>query len=205
MMWPPHMPLARGPHLFHAIIGFPPNLMGGDAFSYRPMTPDGFPMPNSFGMAPRGFRPYGPRFSSDFAGPAFGLMFRGPPPGGFSMMRGPTRAPFMGRTGVGANAAARADIPFGGPPFYSRPPSQDSNRAKGDRKAPNSYRNDGADQVTAVVGQQQQIGKAEEQDHYSAGNSHKSHQSESEDEAPRRSKYGERKKKRRSKETDTNS
>ncbi|KAK4421049.1 cleavage and polyadenylation specificity factor 30 [Sesamum alatum] len=68
MMWPPHMPLARGARPFPGIRGFPPNMMSGDGFSYGPVNPDGFPMPDPFGMAPRGFGPYGPRFSGDFAG-----------------------------------------------------------------------------------------------------------------------------------------
>ncbi|KAL0290329.1 UNVERIFIED_CONTAM: cleavage and polyadenylation specificity factor 30 [Sesamum calycinum] len=149
MMWPPHMPLARGSRPFPGIRGFPPNMMSGDGFSYGPVNPDGFPMPDPFGMAPRGFVPYGPRFSGDFAGPAPGMMFPGRPSGGFGMMMGPGRAPFMGGMGVGAAAAARAGRPVGMAPFYPPPPSQqsqNSNRAKRDLKAPSSDKNDGPDQ-----------------------------------------------------------
>ncbi|KAI3455939.1 hypothetical protein Pfo_012602 [Paulownia fortunei] len=218
MMWPPQMPLARGARPFPGMRGFPPNLMGGDGFSYGPMNPDGFPMPDLFGMAPRGFGPYGPRISGDFAGPASGMMFPGRPSGGFGMMMGPGRAPFMGGMGVGATAAARAGRPVGMLPFYAPPPtqpSQNSNRAKRDQKAPTGDRNNGSDEGKGQemagsvggpgdVGQYQQRGKAQQHDHYSAGNSHRNDESESEDEAPRRSRHGEGKKKRRSLEADSN-
>ncbi|KAK4399412.1 cleavage and polyadenylation specificity factor 30 [Sesamum angolense] len=172
MMWPPHMPLARGARAFHGIRGFPPNLVAGDGFSYRPMNHDGFPMPDPFG-----------------------------------------RPPFMGGMGVGATPAARASRPLGIAPFYMPPPtqpSQNSNQAKRDQNAPNSDRNEGSahakDQEMAGSagdeGQYQQRGKAQ-QDHYSAGNSLRNDESESEDEAPRRSRHGEGKKQRRSLETDS--
>ncbi|KAL0363623.1 UNVERIFIED_CONTAM: cleavage and polyadenylation specificity factor 30 [Sesamum calycinum] len=214
IMWPPHMPLARGARAFHGIRGFPPNLVAGDGFSYGPMNHDGFPMPDPFGMAPRSLSPYGPRFSGDFAGPTSGMMFPVRPSGGFGMMMGPGRPPFMGGMGVGPTPAARASRPLGIAPFYMPPPtqpSQNSNRAKRDQKAPNSDRNEGSahakDQEMAGSagdeGQYQQRGKAQ-QDHYSAGNSLRSDESESEDEAPRRSRHGEGKKQRRSLETDAN-
>ncbi|KAG8365658.1 hypothetical protein BUALT_Bualt18G0128900 [Buddleja alternifolia] len=202
MMWPPHMPLARGARPF--MRGFPPNIMGGDGFSYGPMNPDGFPMPDLFGMAPRGFGPYGPRFAGDFAGPAAGMMFPGRPSGGFGMMMGPGRAPFMG---VGGLPAVRAGRPVGMPPFY--PPqqsqaSQNPNRGKKDLKTSISDRNDISDQISGPrnEGGYQQRGKAQQDDHYSGGNSYRNDESESEDEAPRRSRHGEGKKKKRSSEAD---
>lgn len=217
MMWPPHMPLARGARPFPGMRGFPPNMMGGDGFSYGPVNPDGFPMPDPFGMAPRGFGPYGPRFSGDFAGPASGMMFPGRPSGGFGMMMGPGRAPFMGGMGPGAAATVRAGRPVGVAPFYPPPPlqpSQNSNRVKRDLKAPSSDRNDGPDQGKGQEisgstgghgdeGRNQQRGKPQQEDHYSAGNSYRNDESESEDEAPRRSRHGEGKKKRRSLEADS--
>ncbi|KAL6544944.1 30-kDa cleavage and polyadenylation specificity factor 30 [Orobanche minor] len=211
MMWPPHMPLARGPpRPFHGIRGFPPNMMGGDGFSYGPMNPEGFPMPDPFGMAPRGFGPYGPRFPGDFMGPASGMMFPGRPANPFGMMMGPGlgpgRAHFMGGVGVGA---VRGGRPGGVPPFYPQgpqPPSQNTNRAKRDQIAPSNDRNDssfdqGKGQEIAGLngdeGRNHQRGKSQQEDRYSGGNSYRNDESESEDEAPRRSRHGEGKKKRR--------
>ncbi|PIN22428.1 putative signal transduction protein involved in RNA splicing [Handroanthus impetiginosus] len=204
MMWPSHMPLARGPRHFPGIRGFPPNMMGGDGLPYGPLNPDGFPMPDLFGMAPRGFGPYGPRFSGDFAGPGSGMMFPGRPSSGFGMMMGPGRAPFMGGMG-------RAGRPIGMPPFYPPPPqpSQNPNRARRDRNAAPGDRNEGSDQgkgqeIASSMGgpgddeQDQQRRKAQQEDHYSGGNSYRNDESESEDEAPRRSRHGERKKNKRS-------
>ncbi|XP_047948259.1 30-kDa cleavage and polyadenylation specificity factor 30 [Salvia hispanica] len=211
MMWPPHMPLARGARPFPGMRGFPPNMMGSDGFSYGPVNPDGFPMPDLFGMAPRGFGPY-PRFSGDFAGPASGMMFPGrPPAGGFGMMMGPGRPPFMGGMGVGG--AARGSRPGGMPPFYPPPqqqqPYQNPGRSKRDQKAPSSDQNESSDQAKGQdiagpndEGRNQQRGKAQQDDHYSGGNSYRNDESESEDEAPRRSRHGEGKKKRRSMEGD---
>ncbi|PIN07328.1 putative signal transduction protein involved in RNA splicing [Handroanthus impetiginosus] len=205
MMWPPHMPLAPGARPFPGMRGFPPNLMGGDGFSYGPMNPD------PFSMAPHGFGPYGPRFPADFAGPGSGMMFPGRPSGGFGMMMGPGRAPFMG----GMGGPPRVGRPVGVPPFFPPPstqPSQNSSRAKRDQKAPTSDRNDGSDQGTGQEkvgrpgdeGQYEHGGRAQQQDHYSTGNSHRNDESESEDEAPRRSRHGEGKKRRRSLEIDSN-
>ncbi|KAL3851522.1 hypothetical protein ACJIZ3_013404 [Penstemon smallii] len=186
MMWPPHMPLARGARPFPGIRGFPPNMMGGDGFSYGP---------DLFNMAPRGFGPYGPRFPGDFAGPG-PMMFPGRPSGGFGMMMGPGRAPFMG---PGGPATARPGRPVGMPPYYPSQPSQNSNRAIRDQKAPTSDRNDNSDQ-----GRYQSRGKTQNDEHYSGGNSYRNDESESEDEAPRRSRHGEGKKKRRSLDADSN-
>ncbi|CAA2956889.1 30-kDa cleavage and polyadenylation specificity factor 30 [Olea europaea subsp. europaea] len=201
MMWPPHMPLAHGARPFPGMQGFPPNMMGGD----------GFPMPDLFGMAPRGLGPYGPRFSGELMGPSSGMMFPGRPSGGFGMMMGPGRPPFMG---AGAATPARAGRP-GGMPFFPPPsqPSQNFNRPKRDQKALSGYRNDrfssGSNQGMAgsIGGHNdealnQQRGKAQSEDQYGAGNNFRNDESESEDEAPRRSRHGEGKKKRHSTEVD---
>ncbi|XP_073061252.1 30-kDa cleavage and polyadenylation specificity factor 30-like [Primulina eburnea] len=213
MMWPPQIPLARGSRPFAGARGFPPNMMGADGFSYRAMNPDGFPVPDIFGMAaPRGFGPYGPRFSGDFLGPAPGMMFPGRPSGGFGMIMGPGRAPFMG---IGAAAMTRAGRPVGMPPFYPPPQSQlpqNSYRVNRDQRAPTGYRSDSSDQVKGpemlgsgsgpeVEGRYQQSGKTQQDDHFSAGN-YRNDESGSEDEAPRRSRHGEGKKKRRNLEAD---
>lgn len=221
MMWPPHLPLARGARPLPGMRGFPPVMMGVDGFPYGGVTPDGFPMPDLFNMAPRGFGPYGPRFAGDFAGPGSGMMFQGrpPQPGGFGMMMGPGRGPFMG--GMGAGPTARAGRPVGMPPFFPPPQpqsSQNTNRPKRDQKAPGNDRNDrhstgleqGKGQDVASSGggpdgeaQYQQRTKAQQEDQSGgAGNSFRNDESESEDEAPRRSRHGEGKKKRRSSEGD---
>lgn len=226
MMWPPFMPLARGARPLPGMRGLPPGMMGGDGFSYGAVGPDGFPLPDLFGMAPRPFGPYGPRFSGDFLGPGPGMMFPGQPsqpgnfpPGGFGMMMGPGRAPFMGGVGVGAGMQARPSRPAGMTPLFppsSSQPSQTSNRTKRDQKAAASDRNDrfssGSDQgkgqeVAASVGpdddmRYQQRGKAQKEDQFGGGSSFRNDDSESEDEAPRRSRHGEGKKKRRSLEAD---
>ncbi|KAL3522832.1 hypothetical protein ACH5RR_015666 [Cinchona calisaya] len=228
MMWPPFMPLARGARPLPGMRGFPPGMMGVDGFSYGAVTPDGFPLPDLFGMAPRPFGPYGPRFSGDLVGPGPGMMFPGRPsqPGnfpasGFGMMMGPGRAPIMGGVGVGVGAGvqARAGRPAGMPPLFppSSQVSQNSNRTKRDQKAPANDRNDrfssGSDQcrgqemATSDGGpdndlRYQQRGKAQEEDQFGGGNSFRNDESDSEDEAPRRSRHGEGKKKRRSLEGD---
>ncbi|EOX96971.1 hypothetical protein QUC31_015899 [Theobroma cacao] len=226
VMWPPHMPLARGARPMPGMRGFPPMMMGGDGFSYGPVTPDGFGVPDLFG-APRPFPPYGPRFSGDFTGPASGMMFPGRPPqpgamfpaGGLGMMMGPGRAPFMGGMGpTGANPV-RGGRPVSMPPMFPPPPapsSQNSGRAvKRDQRTPTNDRygagsEQGRGQEMAGPGgrlddetQYQQEGqKAHHEDQFAAGNSFRNDESESEDEAPRRSRYGEGKKKRRSLEGD---
>lgn len=216
MMWPPFMPLARGARPMPGMRGFPPGVMGGDGFSFGGVTPDGFPMPDLFGMASRPFGPYGPRFSGDFAGPGPGMIFPGRPsqpgnfpPGGFGMMMGPGRAPFMGGMGVSPGSQTRPVRPIGTPPMFPPPssqPSQSSNRTKRDQKASATERNDrfssGSDQ-----GKGQEfagsVGGPQEADHLAAGKTFRNDESDSEDEAPRRSRHGEGKKKRRSVEGDS--
>lgn len=229
MMWPPFMPLGRGARPLPGMRGFPPSVMGGDGFPFGAVTPEGFPMPDLFNMGPRPFGPYGPRFSGDFAGPGPGMMFHGRPsqpgnfpPGGFGMMMGPGRTPpFMSGVGVvGSGAQARAGRPVGMPPVFPAPssqPSQNSNRTKRDQKTVPTERNDrfssGSDQgkgqeiIGSVGGAEddsryQQKGKTQGEDQLASGNTFRNDESDSEDEAPRRSRHGEGKKKRRSSEGD---
>ncbi|KAE8653313.1 hypothetical protein Csa_023309 [Cucumis sativus] len=129
IMWTPHMPMGRGARPFHGMQSFPPGMMGPDGLSYGPVTADGFPVPDIFGMAPCGFGPYGPRFSGDFMGPSSAMMFRGRPsqpgamftPGEFGMMMGQGRGPFMGGMGVTGTSPARPGRPVGVSPLYPPP------------------------------------------------------------------------------------
>ncbi|KAM7263027.1 hypothetical protein ACFE04_000710 [Oxalis oulophora] len=209
MMWPPHMPLARGARPMPGMRGFPPMMMGADGFSYGP---DGFPMPDLFNVAHRGFAPFGPRFPGDFNGPPSGMMFPGRPPqpfpgGGFGMMMGPGRGPFMGGMGpTGANPARSGRPMF--PPGPPLPPGQNPgrNNSKRDPRALVSDRNErysvGSDQGR---GQDDDTGSRQEgKDEFGGGNTFRNDESDSEDEAPRRSRHGEGKKKRRSLEQDPN-
>ncbi|GAA0176021.1 RNA metabolism protein [Lithospermum erythrorhizon] len=204
MMWPPLMPLGRGARPLPGMRGFPPGMMGGDGFSYGGVTPEGFPMPDPYGMAPRGFGPYGPRFSGEFAGPGSGMMFPGRPshpgnfPGaGFGMMMGPGRPPFMGGMGAGGTAPPRVGRPVG-PPSSSQP-FQNSGRGRRDQKGSDQ----GRGHEMSGGGDDHQWGKTQEQGHFDSGNSFRNNDSESEDEAPRRSRHGEGKK-RRNADGDTN-
>lgn len=214
MMWPPQMPLARGARPMPGMRGFPPMMMGGDGFSYGPVGPDGFGIPDLFG-GPRPFAPYGPRFSGDFTGPASGMMFPGRPPqpgpmfpnAGLGMMMGPGRGPFMGGMGpTGANPP-RGGRPVGMPPMFPQPPapsSQNSGRAvKRDQRTPTNDRYSagseqgrGQEMAVPVSGlddetQYQPEGqKAHREDQFAAAGSFRNDESESEDEAPRRSRHG---------------
>ncbi|OMO92315.1 Zinc finger, CCCH-type [Corchorus olitorius] len=228
MMWPPHMPLPRGARPMPGMRGFPPMMMGGDGFSYGPVAPDGFGVPDLFG-APRPFAPYGPRFSGDFAGPGPGMMFPGRPPqpgamfpgGGLGMMMGPGpgRAPFMGGMGPSGANPVRGGRPVGMPPMFpphAAPSSQNSIRpVKRDQRTPTNDRysagsEQGRGQEMSGPGgrlddeahYQQDGQKAHHEDQFVSGNSFRNDDSESEDEAPRRSRHGEGKKKRRSLEGD---
>ncbi|KAL1829524.1 hypothetical protein ACET3Z_007936 [Daucus carota] len=217
MMWPPHMPLARGGRPMPGVRGFPPVMMGPDGFPYGPLGPDGFPVPDLFNMGPRGFGPYGPRFSGDFAGPG-GMMFRGRPfppgsfPGGGFGMMGPGRTPFMG----GGSGGRPSGVHPMYPPAQSQP-SLTTNKGKRDQKATVNDRSDrysaGSDQGKGVEllnsggGQDDEVQyqhrmNPQQEDHNGAGNSYKHDDSASEDEAPRRSRHGEGRKKRRSTERD---
>ncbi|XP_062012621.1 30-kDa cleavage and polyadenylation specificity factor 30 [Rosa rugosa] len=227
-MWPPHMPPGgRGGRPMPGMQGFPPGMMGPDAMPYGPVTPDGFVMPNPFGMGPRGFNPYGPRFSGDFNGPNSGMMFRGRPsqpggmfpPGPYGMMMGPGRGPFMGGMGVGGANPARGGRPGGMPlmfPPHPPPSSQNNNRLQ--KRDPRGAGNDRNERYSAGSGhgKEMQAGGPDDETHYQqssksyqedygGGNNGRNDDSESEDEAPRRSRHGEGKKKRRDAEGDATS
>lgn len=209
MMWPPHMPMGRGARPIPGMQGFPPVMMG-DGLSYGPVTPDGFGMPDLFGMGPRGFAPYGPRFSNDFAGPPAAMMFRGRPSqpgmfpgGGFGMMMNPGRAPFMGGMGPAGANPPRAGRPAGmNPMFPPPPPPQNTNRvAKRDQRTNDrndrygsgiEQQNKGQDMLNQSGGPDDDMQYQEDQ--YAAVNNPRNDESESEDEAPRRSRHGEGKK-----------
>jgi len=136
MMWPPQMPMMRGPMM--AGRGFPPNMMG-DGFGFG----GGFGMPDPFGM-PRGFPPFvGPRFPGDFArGPMPGMGFPGRPPQpfplGLDMMMGPGRGPLMGGMGMGGR---RPNRPMGMAPFMP-PPPPNNRAAKREQRRPGGDRGD---------------------------------------------------------------
>ncbi|CAI9292978.1 unnamed protein product [Lactuca saligna] len=194
MLWPPpHMPLGRGPRPMPGMRGFPPLMMGADGFSYGP---DGFPVPDLLNMGPRGFGPFGPRFSGDFQRPPFpGMMFPGRPGphqgnfpgGGFGMMMGPGpgAGPGPGRGGPFMGLGGRGGRPGFPQQQQQLPPSQ--NRAKRDQAAGGgAAQGMGQDDEAQIGGE----------------STFKNGESESEDEAPRRSRHGEGKKKRRSSEGD---
>ncbi|XP_021896209.1 30-kDa cleavage and polyadenylation specificity factor 30-like, partial [Carica papaya] len=231
MMWPPQMPLARGARPIPGMRGFPPGMMGADGFSYGPVTPDGFGIPDLFSVGPRAFGPYGPRFSGDFTGPMSGMLFHGRPPqpgavfppGGFGMMMGPGRPSMMGGIGPTAASVARAGRPVNMPPMFQPPPPHSQNTAraaKRDQRMPTNDRNErfstgpeqGRSQDVASTGAgpdddtqcQQNGSRFCQDDQFASGNNTRNEESESEDEdeAPRRSRHGEGKKKRRSSEED---
>lgn len=169
-------------------------------------------MPDLFGMGPRPFDPFGPRFPAGFVGPASGMMFHNRPMGGgFGMMMGPTgRAPFMGGMGVGAAGPPRSGRPVGMPQMFQPPPSQPmqnmNHPIRRDQRGPATDKNEryrdshemsasGTDGETLY----KQGGKPQED---RGGNDLRNDESESEDEAPRRSRHGEGKKKRRGLEAD---
>ncbi|KAH0696830.1 hypothetical protein KY290_015949 [Solanum tuberosum] len=202
IVWPPLVPFGRGARPFPGMRGFPPGMMS-DGFSYGSMTPDGFPMPDPYGMGGRPFGPFGPRFPGD-------MMFHSRPPaaGGFGMMMGPGRPPFMGGMGPGAPGPPRGGRPMGIHPSFippTPPPSQNP-RVKKDQRAPFNERNDrfnsGPDQGRGqeIAGS---VGGPDEGVHYpQTENSFRNDESESEDEAPRRSRHGDGKKKKNSMDGD---
>ncbi|KAJ7969091.1 30-kDa cleavage and polyadenylation specificity factor 30-like [Quillaja saponaria] len=178
MMWPPHMPLGRGARPLSGMQGFlvilqaPPAMM----FHGRPSQPGVFPR------------------------------------GGFGMMMNPARAPFMG----GVGNPARASRPVGMSPMFPPPPpsslqninrvvKRDQRTPGNDRYSAGSEQGKGQDFVSPGRGpddnaQYQQGYKARQEDQYANVNNFRNDESESEDEAPRRSRHGEGKKKRRSPE-----
>ncbi|KAJ4981486.1 hypothetical protein NE237_032323 [Protea cynaroides] len=161
-------------------------------------------------------------------GPTSGMVFHGRPslPGsvfpanGFGMMMGPARPPFMSSMGTSPAVSVRGSRPMGLTPFRPPvpPPSFQNNRVvMRDQRRPPNDRNDrysvGSDQVKGqeMVGpgggaeeMKYQPGlKAQHEDSLGAGNSLRNDESESEDEAPRRSRHGEGRKKRRDMEVHT--
>ncbi|OVA10949.1 zinc finger protein [Macleaya cordata] len=242
MMWPPQMQLARGARPVPGVRGFPPVMMGSDGFTYGALTPDGFPVPDMFGVAPRVFAPFGPRFSNDFtglgqssamgfnpmdAGPTSGMVFHGRPSqpgnvfpgGGLGMMMGPGRAPFMGGMGMPAAAPVRTNRPMGMQQFRQPPPPQPSQNSnwvvkRDQRRTGNDRYSAGSDQSKGqeMAGpggpdeetKYQQGVRPQSDDSFGGGggggggvgggNSFRNDESESEDEAPRRSRHGEGKK-----------
>lgn len=228
MMWPPNFPMGRGVRPLPGMRGFPPAMMGVDGFTYGGPGPDGFPMPDPFGMAPRPFVPYGPRFSGDFVGPTPGMMFHGRPSqpggvlpgGGFGMMMGPGpgpgpgRAPFMPGMGMGGRGGRPMGMgmpqmfpPQPGPPQGgNRPPKRDQRGSGNDwGETYGTGPEQGKSQDLGGGGggrgddpQYQQGFKGQSDDKIGARNNITNDESESEDEAPRRSRHGEGKKKRRS-------
>lgn len=208
MMWGPNFPGVRGMRPFPRMPNFP---LGGDGFPYGPGPgPDAFPMPDPFGMAPRPFMPYGPRYSGEFPGPTPGLMYHGRPqpgsvvPGGGFGMMGPGRVPFMQGMGPGS-MGGRAGRPMGMPPMFPPQPGQPqaANRGpKRDQREPGNEWGEtygpGPEQGKVQDDpQHQQAVKSQTDDKYSSGKNVGNDDSESEDEAPRRSRHGEGKKKRR--------
>ncbi|KAG2607944.1 zinc finger CCCH domain-containing protein 45-like [Panicum virgatum] len=136
MMWPPQMPMMRGPMMGGR---FPPNMIG-DGFGFG----GGFGLPDPFGM-PRGFPPFGgPRFPVDFArGPMPGMAFTGRPPQpfplGLDMMMGPGRGPMMG--GMGMGGPGRPNRPIGMAPFMP-PPPPNNRPSKREQRRPGGDRGD---------------------------------------------------------------
>ncbi|WZZ46025.1 hypothetical protein YC2023_042284 [Brassica napus] len=182
MMWPPQIPMGRGIRPMPGMGGFPLGVMNpADAFPYGPGGYNG--MPDPFGMGPRPFGPYGPRFGGDFRGPVPGMMFPGRPPqqfphGGYGMMGGSGRGgPLMG----GMGNAPRGG---GGRPMYY-PPATTTARpgpTSSNRRTPERSDDRGA------------VDESHEMEQFEVGNSLRNEETESEDEdkAPRRSRHGDK-------------
>ncbi|KAH7654360.1 cleavage and polyadenylation specificity factor subunit 4 protein [Dioscorea alata] len=191
MPWQPPMPMIRGGRPM--LSGFPPAMMGADGFGFGPVAPDGFATPDLFGMPPRVFGPFGGPAGMGFpARPAQpGAMF---PMGSLGMMMGAGRTPFMG----GMNMA-RANRPIGVAPFLHPPPPPLNNRIvkKDQKRLVGDQGSKGQDSSGGAGGEDddrfQSSLKSQHEGKYSVDNE----ESESEDEAPRRSRHGEGKRKRR--------
>ncbi|MQM03347.1 hypothetical protein Taro_036127 [Colocasia esculenta] len=213
LMWPPHMPMVRGGRPMLGVRGFPPMMMGADGFGFGAVTPDGFAAPDLFG--PRMFQPFGgPRFSGNFSGLAQpGAIFPGT---GLGMMMGGGRAPFMGGMAMAGVGAVRANRPMGMPPLIRPPlpPSANPRILKRDQRRSASDQSEryeaGSDQgnkghETAGLDDQTRFQPGAKQYDGSFGprGSFRDDESESEDEAPRRSRHGEGKRKRRGSDGET--
>lgn len=230
-MWPPLLPMGRGARPMPAVRGFPPVMMGAEGYGYGAIGPDGFPMPDLFGVGPRGFGPFGPmapRFPNDFSAMSQGFssmngtgpgMFHGraSQPGtvfaaaGLGMMMGAGRGPgpFMGGMGM---AAARGNRPIGGmppfrPPLPPGPPPQGNSRmAKKDQRSlaqerypPASDQSKGSEGDGPNEDEMKlaQPPRGAQEDSFVGHSNYRQDESESEDEAPRRYRHGEGKKRRR--------
>ncbi|KAE9599174.1 putative transcription factor C3H family [Lupinus albus] len=207
MMWPPHM-LGRGARPMPGMPGFNPGMMGDGL----PYGPDGFGMPDLFGMGSRPFAPFGPRFSGDFGGAPAAMMFRGRPSqpgmfpgGGFGMMMNPGHPPFMGGMGVGGGNPSRGGgRPVNMPPMFPPPPPppQYANRVPKRDQRTNDWndRHGSGSEPSRSQDMQSQSGGPDDdmqyQQGYKANQDDRNEDTVSEDEAPRRSRHGEGKKKR---------
>nr|VDC98223.1 unnamed protein product [Brassica oleracea] len=185
MMWPPQMPMGRGIRPMPGMGGFPLGVMNpADTFPYGPGGYNG--MPDPFGMGPRPFGPYGPRFGGDFRGPVPGMMFPGRPPqqfphGGYGMMGGSGRGgPLMG----GMGNAPRGG---GGRPMYYPPATTTASSARPGPTSSNRRTPERSDDRGAVD-------ESHEMEQFELGNSLRNEETESEDEdkAPRRSRHGDK-------------
>lgn len=197
IMWPPHMPLLHGGRPMLGVRGFPPGMIGPDGFGYGGVTPDGFSTPDHL-FGPRMFAPFGaPRFPGDLSG----LVFPGrpPQPGAMfpgMMMGGNPAGPFMGGMPMPGGNVARPNRPPlcmqptfrmpppPMPPNNRAPPKRDQRRTGSDRGPENqssSSNSRGVDNAGQTDDSRYQ--------HGSSGfrNNFNNDDSESEDEAPRRS------------------
>ena len=186
MMWPPQMPMGRGIRPMPGMGGFPLGVMNpADAFPYGPGGYNG--MPDPFGMGPRPFGPYGPRFGGDFRGPVPGMMFPGRPPqqfphGGYGMMGGSGRGgPLMGGMGNAPRGGG------GGRPMYYPPATTTASSARPGPTSSNRRTPERSDDRGAVD-------ESHEMEQFEVGNSLRNEETESEDEdkAPRRSRHGDK-------------
>ncbi|KAH0915896.1 hypothetical protein HID58_030342 [Brassica napus] len=186
MMWPPQMPMGRGIRPMPGMGGFPLGVMNpADAFPYGPGGYNG--MPDPFGMGPRPFGPYGPRFGGDFRGPVPGMMFPGRPPqqfphGGYGMMGGSGRGgPLMGGMGNAPRGGG------GGRPMYYPPATTTASSARPGPTSSNRRTPERSDDRGAVD-------ESHEIEQFEVGNSLRNEETESEDEdkAPRRSRHGDK-------------
>ncbi|CAA6671790.1 unnamed protein product [Spirodela intermedia] len=175
LMWPPHMPMVRGSRPMLGIRGFPPMMMGADGFGFSGNFP---------GMAQPG-----------------SAVFHG---GGIGMMMGGSRPPFMGGMAMAGIGAARGNRPMGMPPLI-RPPLP---LAANPRMPKREQRRSGSDQSDRYDAGSDQGSKVQDSAHrpddqlWHQGGTRgpaagPQYESGSEDEAPRRSKHGDSKRKRR--------
>lgn len=199
LMWPPHMPMVHGGRPMLGMRGFPPMMMGTDGFGYGAVAADGFGTPDLFG--PRFFQPFpGPRFSGNFSGmaqPGAGVF----PGGRLGMMMGGSRPPFMGGMPMAGIGAARGNRPMGMPPLIRPPlpPVANPRMPKREQRRSGSDQSDrydaGSDQGSKM--QQDSAHRPDDQLWGTRAAAGPQYESGSEDEAPRRSKYGDGKRKRR--------